>query len=156
MKTSAFTGLVYFLAVAAVLAQPRADDVGAHAREAAHVAVARVADVTSRFDTNAFGDRLIYSDVLVEVSETLKGTPTNVLTVTVEGGEIGTLALHVSDMPVMRRGDRVLCFLDRSKRGEWVPHRRGLGLLKMDSSGRMLDGQLTLTEARTLVQSALR
>jgi hypothetical protein len=94
--------------------------------------------------------------VLVEVSETLKGTPTNVLTVTVEGGEIGTLALHVSDMPVMRRGDRVLCFLDRSKRGEWVPHRRGLGLLKMDSSGRMLDGQLTLTEARTLVQSALR
>ena len=129
MKTSASTVFICCLAVAVVSTQPGTADVGARAREAAHVAVATVTDVTSRFDTNEFGDRLIYSDVLVEVSETLKGVPANVLTVTVEGGEVGTMALHVSDMPVMRRGDRVLCFLDKSKRGEWVPHRRGLGLL---------------------------
>jgi hypothetical protein len=156
MVKSSFTLLLYALAIAAVSAQAPSVDVGMRAREAAHVVVGTVVDVTSRFDTNEYGDRLIYSDVLVDVSETLKGTPTNVLTVTVEGGEVGTLALHVSDFPVMRRGDRMLCFLDRSRRGEWVPHRRGLGILKMDASGRMQDGQVTLSELRAIVQNALR
>jgi hypothetical protein len=149
------TAILCFLAVS-VSAQSKPVEMSVRAREATHIVVATVADVTARFDTNASGDRLIYSDVLVEVSETLKGVPTNVLTLTLEGGEIGTLALRVSDLPVLRRGERVMCFLDRSARGEWVPHRRGLGILKMDASGRIEQSELTLAQAKALVQNALR
>jgi hypothetical protein len=156
MTTHGTSAAIVCLLVASVSAQGSPVDVGVRAREAAHIVVATVVDVTARFDTNASGDRLIYSDVLVEVSETLKGVPTNVLTLTLEGGQIGTLALRVSDLPVLRQGERVMCFLDRSTRGEWVPHRRGLGILKMDASGRIEQSELTLAQAKALVQSALR
>ena len=50
-------------------------DVGAHAKGADEIVVAKVVSVSSRFDTNAWGDQLIVSDVDMQVEETLKGTP---------------------------------------------------------------------------------
>ena len=150
------TALVFFLATAVASAQGRPVDIGARAKEATRIVVATVIDTTARFGASAFGDRLIYSDLSVEVSETLKGGPTQLLTVTVEGGEIGDLALRVSDLPVMRRGERAIYFLDRSARGEWVPHRRGDGILKLDPAERVEQSELTLTQVRALIQNALK
>src|SRR5262245_17793508 len=156
MCRSVSTAFFCLLFAAVMSAQGRPPDIGVRAKEAGQIVVARVVDVTSRYGTNASGDQLIYSDLLLEVSETLKGGPGQVLTVTMEGGEIGDLTLRVSDLPVMRRGERAIFFIDRSARGEWVPHRRGLGILKVDAAGRVEESGLTLTQARALVQSALK
>ena len=148
--------LVCLLATTAVSAQRPPVEIGVRAKEATRIVVGTVADMTARFGTSPSGDRLIYSDVLIEVSETLKGDPMHLLTVTVEGGEIGELALHVSDLPTVRRGERALYFLDRSARGEWVPHRRGLGILKVNAADRVEESALTLSQARTLIQNGLK
>lgn len=150
------TALLCLLLTAALSAQDRPVDIGVRAKEATQIVVATVVDISSRFGTNSYGDRLIYSDVVAEVSETLKGIPNDVVTVTVEGGEVGDVSLKVSDVPVMRRGERALYFLDRTARGEWVPHRRGNGILKLDASDRVEKSQLTLAQARSLIRTALK
>lgn len=129
-------------------------DLATRARAATQVVVGRVVDVASRMGTNASGDRLIYSDLLIEVSETLKGTPAGTVTVTLEGGEANGLILKVSDMPQMRSGDRAVYFLTHSARGEWVPVDRGRGVARLDAANRLEGGQLSLTEARKLILSS--
>ena len=117
MKKRVASALLCLLFATVVSAQQE-PQVGVRAREAAHVVVATVVDITSRYGRNASGDQLIYSDVVAEVSETLKGAPTNIVIVTVEGGEVGDVSLHVSDLPVMHKGERIL-LLPRS-RGQWT------------------------------------
>ena len=56
--------------------------------------------------------------------------------VTIEGGTVGDLTLEVSDMPVMEEGDRAVVFLEDSKKGGYVPHRRGSGVMKVDREQR--------------------
>jgi hypothetical protein len=124
------------------------------AREARRIVIAKVTHVQARFDTNQFGDRLIVSDLLVEVEETLKGAPSNVIQITIEGGTIGELTLNVSDLPAMKSGDRALFFLDEQAPGRHVPHNRGLGILRVDRAGRV-DAGTTLDEARRAVRAAL-
>ena len=143
--------------VSATIAYAQGPQVGMdiRAKEAAHVVVATVVDMTSRYGTNDHGDRLIYSDVVAEVSETWKGAPTNIVIVTVEGGAIGGVALRVSDMPEMRKGERILYFLDPTTDGHWVPHRRALGIVKVDGTERLDRGQMTLAQARAQIRSAL-
>jgi len=150
--TSALLCLVFTTMVSAQGPQVGVD---IRAKEAAQVVVATVIDITSRYGVNAHGDQLIYSDVVAEVSETLKGAPTNIVIVTVEGGEVGDVALHVSDMPVVNKGERILYFLDHTADGRWVPHRRALGIVKVDSAERLDRGQMTLGQARTQIRSAL-
>ena len=116
--------------------------------------VGTISDVTSRMGTNAAGDRLIYSDLVVDLSETLKGDLRGSVTVTVEGGEVGGLTLAVSDMPTLRRGDRALFFLTRNASGEWAVYGRGGGVMKIDGAGRLGNGPLTLDSARTQIRSA--
>jgi hypothetical protein len=157
MRNIILGGVLWLVATVIVTAQSAlqpATDIGDRAAGASRVVVASVLDITGRFGTNAHGDQLIFSDVLLEVSETLKGDDTQTLTMTIEGGEVGELKLQVSDMPAVRRGDRALYFLDRSSRGEWVPHRRGLGVVKILSADRLENSGLTLSQARALVRSA--
>ena len=158
MRNGITGALVWLVATAILSAQevPRTPDIGERANEASVIVVATVLDVTGRLGTNVHGDRLIYSDVLLEVTETLKGAGSQLLTITIEGGEVGDLKLHVSDIPAMRQGERGLYFLDRSPRGEWVPHRRGLGILKILAADRLDNSDLTLSQARALVRRALR
>jgi hypothetical protein len=125
------------------------------AMQAAQVVVATVIDVTSRYGVSAHGDRLIYSDVVAAVSETWKGAPANIVIVTVEGGEVGDVALRVSDLPVMQKGERILYFLDRAADGNWVPHRRALGIVKVDAAERLDRGQMTLAQARAQIRNAV-
>src|SRR5204862_7250618 len=89
-------------AVAVVSAQTGAPtDLPARARAATRVVVGRILDVQAQFQTNRFGDQLIVSNVLLEVSETLKGAPAPLLRLAVEGGTVGDLRLTVSDLPAV-------------------------------------------------------
>ncbi len=118
------------------------------ARGAERVVVGRVTSVTSDWQVNEFGDRLIVSVVRVSVSETLKGDAVPTVDVDVEGGTIGTLTLRVSDQLSFAPGERATFFVRRNARGRFVPHLRGQGLLKLDSSNRVPGSSLTLDRIR--------
>ena len=98
--------------------------------------------------TNEFGDRLIVSVVTVAVDETLRGPAQPTVTVEVEGGTIGDLTLHVSDLEPVATGERVVFYLARNARGVFVPHLRGQGLLKLDRSDRVRGSTVTLADIR--------
>jgi hypothetical protein len=118
------------------------------ARGAELVVVGRVASVAPAWQVNEFGDRLIVSVVRVVVTETLKGQTPASLDVEVEGGTIGDVTLHVSDQTSFAAGERAVFYLTRAARGRFVPHLRGLGLLKLDASDRVPGSSLTLAEIR--------
>jgi hypothetical protein len=128
--------------------------VGERARGAKAVVVGSVEDVTTRFETNQWGDRLIVSDAVVHVEETLKGSSAGVVTMTVEGGTIGDLTLSVSDIPTIERGERAVLFLEEDAQGRHRPHRRGLGILKLDRGNRVRGNGMTLDEVRRQVRSS--
>ena len=119
------------------------------------VVLATVTNVNSRFGTNSFGDQIIVSDVQVDVAETLKGQANDTLTVTVEGGQINDLTLKVSDMPVMRPGERAVFFLERSA-SSLVLHGRGSGVLRVDSADRVPEANLTVDDVRRAIRAAGR
>jgi hypothetical protein len=137
-------GLIH---TSALLAQ-QAPALAERARGAEHVVVGHVTTVTPVWRTNDFGDRLIVSVVHVSVEETLKGPSRPSVDVEVEGGTIGNLTLRVSDLATFAPGDRVVFYLKHSRRGTLVPHLRGLGLLKLDRSGRVQGSSLTLDQVR--------
>ena len=126
------------------------------ARGAKKVVVGTVTNVTSTFDVNAYGDRLIVSNAQLHVDETLKGPKEPSLTFTVEGGTVGELSLSVSDMPVMEIGERAVVFLDDTNRGGHVPHGRGYGVLKLNANNQVDGTTLTLDDIKNAVQAANR
>lgn len=117
-------------------------------RGAERVIVGRVSSVTPQWQVNEFGDRLIVSTVRVTVEETLKGDPQQAIALEVEGGTIGGLTLHVSDLATFAAGDRAVFYLKRNARGALVPHLRGQGLLKLDVANRVAGSNLTLADIR--------
>jgi hypothetical protein len=110
--------------------------------------VGRVTTVSPAWRTNEFGDRLIVSTVSVAVDETLRGPDAPTVDVEVEGGTIGDVTLHVSDLEPVAPGDRAVFYLARSRRGAFVPHLRGQGLLKLDRSDRVRNSAITLSDIR--------
>ena len=134
----------------------KASDIATRARGAQKVVLARVADVQPRFETNRHGDRLIVSGLVLEVEETWKGTHSQIALAAIEGGSIGSLTLSVSDMPVLRAGDRAVFFLDNTGSGEQIPHGRGAGVLKLRADARVVGTGETLDEVRRAVRGAAR
>jgi len=118
-------------------------DIPGRAKGAQKVVVATVSSVRGRFATNQWGDQLIVSDAVVDVEETLKGTPAPSLFLTVEGGSVGDLTLTVSDMPELEPGQRGVFFLEE-RGGTHVLHGREQGLLRVDRRGRVEGTDLTL------------
>jgi hypothetical protein len=118
------------------------------ARGAERVVVGRVTAVSPMWRTNEFGDRLIVSIVSVAVDETLRGPTQPSVDVEVEGGTIGDLTLHVSDLEPVALGDRAVFYLARGARGAFVPHLRGQGLLKLDRTDRVRGSSVTLADIR--------
>jgi len=118
------------------------------ARGSERVVVGRVTAVNPVWQTNEFGDRLIVSIVSVAVDETLRGPAQGAVDVEVEGGTIGELTLHVSDLESFTPGDRGVFYLKRGSRGLLVPHLRGQGLLKLDRSDRVRGSNFTLADVR--------
>src|SRR3954471_13230592 len=121
------------IVVAQRLDVPAAD----RARGAEQVVVGHVSAVTPVWRTNDFGDRLIISVVHVIVEETLKGSSQSAIDVDVEGGTIGSLTLRVSDLETFARGDRAIFYLQHNRGGGLMPHRRGLGVQKLDAADRV-------------------
>ena len=147
------------LSCVAALANAQVDsspDLPTRARGARRIVVGRIIDVQGQFQTNRFGDQLIVSNVLLEVSETLKGASASMLRLIVEGGTVGDLTLKVSDMPAVQTGDRGVFFLDDDgSSGMHVPHDRGRGVLKLLETDRLENSSLTLDDVRRQVRGAL-
>jgi hypothetical protein len=144
---------LYTTALSAAIGPPVS--VEARAKGSQVVVIAAVAEVRSRFGANAFGDQVILSDLQLNVAESLKGQASPTITVTVEGGKVGELALRVSDIPVMETGERAVFFLDRAPNGHLL-HERGLGVLKIDNSNRVRNTNLTVDDVRRSVRAALK
>ena len=151
-----FTAMICALAwvVPTTLAAQRADVPSAErARGAEQVVVGHVSAVSPTWRDNDFGDRLIVSVVHVVVEETLKGSAPTGLDVEVEGGTIGSLTLHVSDIEPLVRGDRAVFYLQHNRRGGLIPHLRGLGLQKLDAANHVQGSSVTLDQVRRDVRA---
>ena len=102
---------------------------------------------------NTFGDRLIVSRVLLNVEETLKGTPSNSpVWMEMEGGTLDGMTLRVSDLPELQPGERAVFFLDQGENGISTPHLRGQGILKLDNDDVVRGSSLRLDAIRTLAR----
>jgi hypothetical protein len=145
---------VGFAAVAIAAQDQTRADYGTRARGAAQVVVAVVEDIQPRVDVNRYGDRLIISRTLLRVQETLKGTTESLVEMDLEGGTIGDLTLHVSDLPALRRGDRAVFFLTAAAANVRRPHERGLGIVKLDASDHAAGSASTLADIRAAVRAA--
>ncbi|MEO7271707.1 MAG: hypothetical protein ABIX28_16730 [Vicinamibacterales bacterium] len=122
---------------------------------AERVVVAAVESVTADYETNEFGDRLIVSHAKLAIQEAIKGS-TEPLTIDYEGGTVDGITLHVSSLPVLRSGERGVFFVTRGKKGEFRPHLRGQGILKLDPQDRVPNSSLTLTDVRRMASSVIR
>jgi len=118
-------------------------------RGAQRVVVATASSVRAAWRQTAYGDRLIVSQVRLQVEETLKGGGGSTAVVEVEGGTLDGFTLRVSDLPELRPGDRAVFFLDAAADGSvQVPHLRGLGILMLDADNRVAGSTLRLDDVR--------
>jgi hypothetical protein len=123
------------------------------ARGAARIVVATVAETSSRYERNELGDELIVTYARLQVEEVIKGPAAHV-TIAVEGGTVDGVTLRVSSLPTLARGERAVFFLTPGRGGEFRPHLRGQGILKLDSQNRVPGSSLTLDQIRTLAAAA--
>ena len=140
-------------AVTAIAADSRQVDLPTRTRGARKVVVAKAVSVTPTWRTTAHGDRLIVSEVALQVEETLKGTPASLLWLEVEGGTIDGVTLAVSSHTPMKAGERAVFFLDETSSGLHLPHLKGMGIMKLDASDRIQGGSLRLEEVRRQILS---
>ena len=147
-----FFAICLTAAVSASAADSRQVDLSARTRGARKVVVAKAVSVTPTWRTTAHGDRLIVSDIALQVEETLKGTPASLVWLEVEGGTIDGVTLAVSSQTPMKAGERAVFFLDETSSGLHLPHLKGMGILKLDANDRIQGSGLRLEEVRRQVQ----
>ena len=153
VRTSSLSFLSLFLFATSGLAQD-APNVISRARGAERVVVGTVDRVVPMAIQNEYGDQLIISRTTVVVEEALQGSPTETLTVDIEGGTLDDLTLEVSDMPSMKQGDRGVFFLTRAAGNSHVLHRRGEGLLRLRQNEVVDRPGLTLDSIRRQLATA--
>jgi hypothetical protein len=146
---------VMFLAIPGVAAtqEAPAPPIEERARGAARVVVATIGETASRYERNEFGDELIVTYATLSVEEALKG-PNAPVTFAFEGGTVKGITMRVSSLPTLEKGERAVFFLEPGKSGEFLPHLRGQGILKLDSANRVPGSSLTLDEIRRLARSS--
>jgi len=138
-------------AMSAIAADSRQIDVPTRTRGARKVVVAKAVSVTPTWRTTAHGDRLIVSEVALQVEETLKGTPASLMWLEMEGGTIDGVTLAVSSLTPMKMGERAVFFLDETSSGLHLPHLKGMGIMKLDANDRIQGSSLRLEEVRRQV-----
>jgi len=116
------------------------------------VVVATPRSVKASWRDNAFGDRLIVSQYVLEVHERLKGNPPANVSLELEGGTLDGFTLHVSSQPMLEPGERAVFFLDNGN-GAYKSHLRGQGVLKLDDDDVVRGSSLTLNEIRRVAAS---
>jgi hypothetical protein len=62
--------------------------------------------------------------------------------------------MRVSDLPTLATGERAVFFLTPGPDGEFKPHMRGLGILKLDDTDTVRGTSLTVNEIRRAVRGA--
>jgi hypothetical protein len=122
------------------------------ARGAARVVVATVAETSARYERNEFGDELIVTHARLAIEEVVKG-PDGPAILALEGGTVDGITMRVSSLPSLTTGERAVFFLTPGPHGEFRPHLRGQGILKLDSANRVRGSSLTLNEIRRLAGS---
>jgi hypothetical protein len=148
-----FFAICLSAAVSASAADSRQVDLPARTRGARKVVVAKAVSVTPTWRTTTHGDRLIVSEVALQVEETLKGTAASLIWLEMEGGTIDGLTLAVSSQTPMKAGERAVFFLDETSSGLHLPHLKGMGILKVDANDRIQGSALRLDEVRRQVMS---
>jgi hypothetical protein len=141
------------MAIPAIAADSRQVDLPTRTRGARKVVVAKAISVTPTWRTTVHGDRLIVSEVALQVEETLKGTPASMMWLEVEGGTIDGVTLAVSSHTPMKAGERAVFFLDETSSGLHLPHLKGMGIMKLDANDRIQGGSLRLEEVRRQILS---
>ncbi len=81
--------------------------------DASHILIGRVEEAEGFFGVNDRGDQLIFSRVRVKVERWIKGRDGNSVEFIVEGGNVGDLALKVSEYPEFSRGQMFRLSLDK-------------------------------------------
>ena len=145
--------LLVLAASAPALAQPP-EGVPGLAKGASRVVVATVGEVSAKWETNEHGDEIIVSDVTLHVEEALKGAAAKSLAMSMMGGTVGDITLEVSSLPSLKRGERAVFFLEANPTGKLVPHRRGQGILKLDSQNRVEGSAVDLNQIREMAAAA--
>jgi hypothetical protein len=130
-------------------------DIPERMQGAERVVVATARSVNPTWRQNAYGDRLIVSEILLQVEETLKGAPEATLSMDLEGGSLDGITLHVSSLPEIRPGERGVFLLNRAGQTH-VPHQRGLGILKLDADNYVRGSSLRLEDIRRIARSGAR
>lgn len=143
-------------ALPAFAAGGRQVDMSERVKGAQRIVVARASKVTSEWRTNEHGDKLIISQISLDVEQTFKGAPTNTMSVEVEGGTIDGITLSVSSQTPINPGDRAVFMLDATPSGGHVPHLKGMGVLKLDGNNNIIGSTLRLDDIRSLAASAGR
>ena len=148
MKQSRFLivvlgGLVVAAIPSLVAAAGQPVTIPERARGAARVVVATVAETSARYERNEFGDELIVTYAHLHVEETVKG-PAGPAVLALEGGTIDGITMRASSLPALAKGERAVFFLTPGASGEFRPHLRGQGILKLDANDRVPGSSLTL------------
>ena len=131
-------------------------DIPERARGAQGIVVATVTAVAPEWQRNAHGDKLIVSRIGLRVEETIKGIAAATLTLDLEGGTLDGVTLGVSSLPRLRPGERAVFFLDAGGNGSHTPHRKGLGILKLDAKDQVPGSSLKLDDVRRMSKGASR
>jgi hypothetical protein len=121
------------------------------AKGAVRIVVATVTDTSARYERNEFGDELIVTRAYLKVEEAVKGS-TEAVTLVVEGGTVNGITMRTSSLPALAKGERALFFLTPGRNGEFKPHLKGQGILKLDAKGTVRGERLTLEEVKRIIR----
>lgn len=116
-----------------------------HVAGADRIVRGTVTDVESYYASNEQGDHLIFTQVTISVTETLKGRSARTVTVKTIGGTVGSISMVDSQYhePVTA-GDLVVAM---TKRGEVIPQ----GWLKINAAQETTEGVPTVAQIRSAI-----
>jgi len=120
---------------------------------ASQVVIAKTRAAAPRWETNSHGDRVIVTEFVLDIEETLKGRNGSELVIEVPGGTLDGLTLRVSGQPVLKPGDRAVFLLESTSTGVYKPHRRGEGVLRLNAQNSITGSALTVNDVRQLARA---
>lgn len=151
-------GLAAALLLPAALASPHAagdeaSSLAARLQGASQVVIAKTRAASPRWETNSNGDRLIVTEFVLDIEETLKGRNGSEVIIEVPGGTLDGLTLRVSGQPVLKPGDRAVFLLESTPTGVYKPHRRGEGVLRLNDQNTIAGSALTVNDVRQIART---
>lgn len=96
----------------------------------------------------------IFTEVTLQVEESVKGSAAGETTITIPGGRIGNTLYEVSDMPVFVEGEQVLVFLWQHPSGKTLVTGASQGKMAVVDDG--LRGRMVVPGAAQILQSEAR